>query len=392
MLNEKQYLLLNELAATGLLSAQHPGSVMEMVRGLQAPLAGRGQTDLADAILGTGVFADLELKEQGNVRGTEWYRFAEEANQYSIITVLEQAGPGDYNSYTFPLEEAAHQIREALATGINGVFTGIGQGGWNAALLAETLGYEAVVFGAPTVEELPGKAVNYVGEDDPVGDHIGKIVFVKQTEELGESEDQLLYKKLVFEEDGKAVVAGQSEFSRFVSWFYNTVGAVEPEVWNIFFPGSEEEEATILADLGVYSVFMKVGELNKEKILRAIDETIRYTAGRLEANRGQLAAELEKLPEDDYDNRVSETAEKHSVKASEFVVGIFESVQTVLMGVALFTLEQESFDMDTPIDSFHAQIHDLLDQEFERVKECLDQAIARRLDNFFELPQFNFEW
>lgn len=122
------------------------------------------------------------------------------------------------------------------------MFTGLGPGGWHAALLAEALGAEAVVFGAPTMEELPGKAVNFVGEDDPVGDHTGKVVFVKQAEDLGEADEAFLYRKLVFEESGKAVVSAQSEFSRFVSWFYNTAGTVEPEVWKIFFPDQKKRK------------------------------------------------------------------------------------------------------------------------------------------------------
>jgi len=96
-----------------------------------------------------------------------------------------------------------------------------------------------------------------------------------------------------------------------------------------------------------------------------------------------LADELAKLPDDNYEALVSEAAEKYAMKASDFVMRMFESVQTVLMGVALFTLEQETFDMDTPIDSIRVQLYDLLDQELERVKLCLDQAIARRLEIFF---------
>lgn len=148
----------------------------------------------------------------------------------------------------------------------------------------------------------------------------------------------------------------------------------------------------ILADLGVYSVFMKVGELNKEKLLHAIDAAVRYAAGQLETGRDQLAAELDKLPDENYETLVSEKAEKYAMKATDFVMRIFESVQTVLMGVALFTLEQETFDMNTPIDSFRTQIYDLLDQELERVKACLDQAIARRLEASFQVPDFGFEW
>ncbi|MCM3703196.1 hypothetical protein [Paenibacillus macerans] len=392
ILNEQQYLWLCELTGTGLLTSQHSGSVKEIARGLQPSLADRGLGDLAEAILESVHLADLELLGQGGERGAEWVLFADQAHRQGVITVSDPKASEDDDTYSFPLDGVVHKLREVLVPGIKHVFTGLGQRGWHAALLAEALEAEAVVFGAPAMEELPGKAVNFVGEDDPVGDHTRKVVFVKQAEELSEDDEAFLYRKLVFEESGKAVVSGQSEFSRFVSWFYNTAGTVEPEVWKIFFPGSEEEEATLLADLGVYSVFMKVGELNKEKLLHAIDTTVRYAAGQLEAGRDQLAAELDKLPDENYETLVSEKAEKYAMKATDFVMRIFESVQTVLMGVTLFTLEQETFDMDTPIDSFRTQIYDLLDQELERVKACLDQAIARRLENSFQIPDFGFEW
>jgi hypothetical protein len=163
-------------------------------------------------------------------------------------------------------------------------------------------------------------------------------------------------------------------------------------IWNFFFPGTEEDEATVLADLGVYSVFLKVGELNNERVLRSIGDIMRYVAGKLESNRNQLAAELDKLPDDDYDNQVSETANNFTKQAEDFMMRTFESVQTMFMGVALFTLGQESFDTNPLIDNFHRQLHELLDQELERVTDCLDQAIARRLDRFFQLPSFHFEW
>lgn len=392
ILNEQHYLWLCELTGTGLLTSQHSGSVMEIVRGLQPSLAGRGQGDLAEAMLKSAHLADWELLGRGGERGSEWFLFADQTHRQGAIAVSEPRASEDYDTYSFPLDEAILKLREMLVPGGKHVFTGLGPGGWHAALLAEALGAETVVFGAPTMEELPGKVVNFVGEDDPVGDHTRKVVFVKQAEDLGEADEAFLYRKLVFEESGKAVVSAQSEFSRFVSWFYNTAGTVEPEVWKIFFPGSEEEEAVILADLGVYSVFMKVGELNKEKLLHAIDAAVRYAAGQLETGRDQLAAELDKLPDENYETLVSEKAEKYAMKATDFVMRIFESVQTVLMGVALFTLEQETFDMNTPIDSFRTQIYDLLDQELERVKACLDQAIARRLEASFQVPDFGFEW
>lgn len=336
-------------------------------------------------------FAELELLEQSSIEHRrDWVLLLNKEQQYGIVVVLQPKESGNQITYSFPLDTMVHNIREELPPDVTTVFTGLGQGGWRAAMLAETLDAEAIVFGAPTIEELPGKAFNYVGENDPVGDHTEKVVFVKEMDDLEEEDVVPLSRKLVFDDSGRVILSEQSEFSRFVSWFYNTAGTVEPVIWNFFFPGTEEDEATVLADLGVYSVFLKVGELNNERVLRSVSDIIRYTAGKLEFNRKQLAAELDKLADDDYDNQVSEITRKYAKLAEEFVMHTFQSVQTVFMGVALFTMEQASMDTDTLIDNFHRQIHDILDQELECVIDCLDQAIARRLDRFFQLPSFNF--
>lgn len=402
MLNDKQYLWLCELADSGLLQAQHSGSVLEIVRGLQPALTARELDDLAEAILGCASYADFELQAQssGDERLVDWVLLLNKERQQGVIVVGSEPGKSAVSEIpSLPLDSvvdgAAYSIQGQLPAEAVVVFTGLGQSGWYAALLAERLDAEAVVFGAPTMEELPGRAINYVGEDTPVGEYTEKVVFVKEIDELGTEADTIpLFRKLAFDDGGRLVVSEQSEFSRFVSWFYNTVGTVEPAIWNLFFPGMEEEEAVILADLGVYSVFLKVGELTQEKLLRSINDTVRYAAGKLESQRGQLAAQLDKLPDEDYDDRVVEVAEKYTKEAAEFIEHTFDSVQTVLMGVALFTLEQVDggFDTESLIDSFQIQLHELLDQEVERVKETLDQAIARRLEQAFQLPAFELEW
>lgn len=403
MLNDKQYLWLCELVDSGLLQAQHSGSVLEVVRGLQPALTARGLTDLAEAILGSASYADFEIQAQsaGDEHRVDWVLLLNKERLQGVIVVgSEPRKAVDSETPSLPLDSVvdgvAHSIQEQLTAEAEVVFTGLGQGGWYAAVLAERhSNAEAIVFGAPTLEELPGRAINYVGEDTPVGEYTEKVVFVKEIDELDAEADTIpLFRKLAFEDSGKFVVSEQSEFSRFVSWFYNTVGTVEPAIWNLFFPGMEEEEAVILADLGVYSVFLKVGELTQEKLLRSINDTVRYAAGKMESQRGQLAAQLDKLPDEDYDDRVVEVAEKYTKEAAEFIEHTFDSVQTVLMGVALFTLElaDGGFDTESLIDSFQVQLHGLLDQEVERVKDTLDQVIARRLEQAFQLPEFELEW
>lgn len=389
--NEQHYVLLTDLSNSGLLS-ERSGSVMEMVRRPEILPADSKMGELGQGILGSADFADLELLHQAKDYGTIWYLFYDETVQQGVITVTEPETSGIDDSYSISLDEAIHNLKEVMNPETEYVFTGSGHGGWKAALLAELLGCEAIIFNAPTVEDLPGRVINYIGEDEPVGEHLEKVIFVKQVQPSDDIDESLLLGKLAFDTNGKAVVTAQSDFSKFVSWFYNTAGSIEPDIWNIFFPNCNEEESTILADLGVYSVYLKVGELSDEKILHAIRNTVRYASEHLETNRIQLDANLDKLVGDDYESRIAETAEKHAMRSTEFVVRIFESVQTILMGIALFSMEEDRFDMNITIDSLHVQIHELLDLDLRQVRECLDQAIARRLETLFEIPQFQFDW
>ncbi len=395
MLSERDLLLLCELAQTGLLNTQSSGPVMEIVRTLQNSLAVRGQGDLVQGILGSVNFADLELKEvkefKGQARSNNGYVFIDKEHSGRTILLQETGEPAESHTYDFDNYKVTEELEEMIDSGENSTFIGMALGGWRAAELAAKFDAKAVVFGAPSLDELPGKAINYVGEDDPVGDFTDKVRFIKQRADLDETDESFLYRRLEFHEDGKPVITEQSDFSRFVSWFYNTAGTVEPEIWRIFFSSTEEEDL-LLPDLGVYAVFLKIGDLNKEGILRSLDEAVRYAGRQLDNNRNEMAVELEKVTESQFDARFEEIAEKYAARASRIIDGIFDSVQTVLMGVALFTLEQEGFEVEPWMDRFYVRIDELVDQELSRVKDCLDQAMGRHLERTLQFPDFTLEW
>lgn len=128
ILNEQHYLWLCELTGTGLLTSQHSGSVMEIVRGLQPSLAGRGQGDLAEAMLKSAHLADWELLGRGGERGSEWFLFADQTHRQGAIAVSEPRASEDYDTYSFPLDEAILKLREMLVPGGKHVFTGLGPG------------------------------------------------------------------------------------------------------------------------------------------------------------------------------------------------------------------------------------------------------------------------
>ncbi|WP_334078078.1 hypothetical protein [Paenibacillus sanfengchensis] len=390
MWSVKDYALLCELARTGLLPAQQSGGVLELTAKLETKLAGMGQGDLAQQIGGSANLVDWEWeRREGDGERPDRYFFVHKEHKRWVVVMQE---PSDIPfSHTYSMEEFAAALQRVTDTGGALSFTGLGQGGWRAAELAAILGAEAVVFGAPGEEELPGTAVNYVGEDDPVGASKEKVVFVKQQSGLKEEDEAFYYRKLEFDDEGSPVVAGQSEFSRFVSWFYQRAGTVEPDIWGIFFPGPEEEGA-LLADLGVYSVYLQIGSLNREGILRSVDETIRHAGKVLTANREVMVRELAKVGDEDYHTRVPEIAGEHAARASSFVERTFDSVQTIFMGIALFSLDQGQFDVTPWMAGFYDRIHELLDREQTKLEACLDQAIASHMERLLQMPDFTLDW
>lgn len=390
MLSVKDYILLCELARTGLLPSQQSGGVLELAAGLEAKFAGIGQGDLAQQIGRSANLVDWEWdRREGDGERPDRYFFVHREHNHGVV-VMQEPSETPF-SHTYNMDEFTAALRPIAEAKGTLSFTGLGQGGWRAAELAALLGAEAVVFGGPGEEELPGRAVNYVGEDDPVGAYTEKVVFVKQQGELKEEDEAFYYRKLEFDPAGNPVIAEQSEFSRFVSWFYQRAGTVDPEVWGLFFPGPEEEEA-LLADLGVYSVYLQIGSLNREGILRSVDETIRHAGKVLTANREAMVRELAKVDDEDYHARVPEIAGEHAARASAFVERTYDSVQTIFMGIALFSLDREPFDVEPWMTGFYDRIHELLDGEQTKLEACLDQAIASHLERLLQMPDFTLEW
>ncbi|AWB45604.1 hypothetical protein DCC85_16320 [Paenibacillus sp. CAA11] len=389
MLSEREYLWLCELAHTNLLRTQRSASILELLTILQPEMAAKGCLDLAQNMRSSQRLMKYKLLEL--VEGPsypELYLFHhEDAN---VMVIVLQDLPAARLHTVYDMNRAAQDLKLRLIDGARCICTGMGYSGWRAAQLADALDIEAVVFGAPSVEELPGKAVNYVCADDPVGDATAKVAFVKQRVEDDEAEGPLS-NRLAFSDDGRPILSEQSEFSRFVSWFYSSAGAVEPEIWRYFF-SEAEEEGGVLPDLGVYSVYLHIGELSEGTISQSIEHTIRHARQLLEANRCELELELAKITDEDYQKAVPACAEAYAQQAAERVGLIFDSVQTILMGAALFTLDREMLQVEPWMAGFGSRISELMVQEQEKLQEILDLAISRHLERQLSAPELSLEW
>lgn len=169
-------------------------------------------------------------------------------------------------------EELVQFVKNNCGTG-KCVVTGLALGGLYASYIASQLDLTGIVFGAPSTEELPGNVQNYIGENDPVGEFSEKVVFIKQ-ETTAENVNKPYSPILIFDENGKAVVGEQSEYSKFCSWFYHTAGPVHSEVWQLFFKNTGTEDDLI--DPNLYSLFMKIKELSKEGIKNSLQNIVNY--------------------------------------------------------------------------------------------------------------------
>ncbi|WP_223068048.1 hypothetical protein [Paenibacillus caui] len=391
MLTDKESLLLCELVNSGLAKHQVDRSIAEIAQSLD------GNSDpssaarmLALEILASPNMPRLHFRDYWMLEKMGLCFFAgDEEVGHVVVQAPEDAEMNMMNIQSDSgLEETAQRL-EPLGRKGNLMFTGLGLGGYYASRLAARLDAEALVFGAPSTEELPGKVRNFVGEDDPVGDSTSKVIFVKQkspAENVAESYIQTL----VFDEQGSAVVADQSDYSKFVSWFYNTASTIRPEVWELFFGKNESGE--LLQDYGLYGLFLQADELNEEKINRSMDAVLGYAEHELEQSRNRIKNELEHIEIEDVKVCVGEIGDRLANQAVDLVYDVYRSVETIIMGVGLITLEQATYPVISWMGDFSRRVGELLDRELVLITEAVEKELQHYMDEMFKFPEISLDW
>ncbi|WP_055109374.1 hypothetical protein [Paenibacillus ihumii] len=387
MLRDKDKILLCELVNAGDLSP-YIGCPLEHFSEWGKGLSGYPDLELlAGEMVSSPALLRLSLQQHRKLEYMNLYVFADEEGNHVIVPHAHEHPELAVDVHHF-LDEAMECALHWRDRG-SCVLTGMRAGGYCAAYLAERLDLEATVFAVPTGEELPGRVRNLVAEHDPVGACLEKVVFVKQRTEETDLEEA--YSKILdFDEEGNAIPAIQSDYSKFVSWFYDTAGMIRPDVWHIFFGKNLEEEPVL--DYGLYSLFLKMDGLTEESVIRSIEQVIRYTEKQLERNRSALQSEFSHIEVDRIKDFIRECGESLTNQAVDIVYDVYRSVETILAGAALFTMNKNTIAVIPVMEGFNARTGELLDREIVFITDTIEQEFQNYMDNMLMFPEISLDW
>ncbi|NLD47041.1 MAG: hypothetical protein GX660_07555, partial [Clostridiaceae bacterium] len=241
------------------------------------------------------------------------------------------------------------------------------------------------------LEELTENVINFVGENEPVGECLKNVVFVKQ-KTIDESVGKTYFDILVFDENGKTVEGEQTEYSKFCSWFYNNADLIDNRVWEMFFNSESEDEELI--DKDIYSLFLRFSELNEERIKVSIKNVVKYIENELDKNIITMKIELEKtvfnIDEQDISERICEISENASQNTTNIVKSNYKSVKTILMGVELFSLGSRTIDNTSLMEQFCEDMDSILHKEEQRIIDVLKSGKERCFEMLSTFPEIEY--
>lgn len=387
MLRDKDKILLCELASTGDIT-RFIYRPLEQISDWGKELGENPDLELlASEITASPALNSLSLQQHKNLEYMNLYVFADcEGNSIVVAHALEH--PDIQLDIHHFLDEVTGTVEHWKGKG-NCVLTGMRAGGFCVSYLAERLDMDATVFGVPTGDELPGRVRNLVAEHDPVGAYLDKVTFVKQQTEETDLEEAY-FKIVEFDSEGNVVPSIQSDYSKFVSWFYDTVGTIRPDVWHIFFGENKEEEPVL--DYGLYSLFLKMDGLTEESVGRSIEQVIRYTEQQLGKNRSTLHNEFIHIDVEQIKDFIRECGEQLTNQAVDMVYDVYRSVESILAGAALFAMNKNTITVIPVMESFNERTGELLDREIVFITNTIEQEFQNYMDNMLMFPEISLEW
>ncbi|TYQ16027.1 UNVERIFIED_CONTAM: hypothetical protein Cloal_2529 [Acetivibrio alkalicellulosi] len=379
MLKEKEYLQLCELAYSGLID-NYGVKVQDVINSsIQNNFLGNIESGCS--------LMHLKMTNKKMFENTWVYIFENDNSYKYIIFVADEEIETIHNEL---LMEIIDYTKENIGNSkcfISGMFTG----GIYASYIALELNIEAILFGTITNIKIEGNVKNYVGENEAVGKYSDKVIFVKQQET--EDINMPFTSTFIFDEEGNVVVGEQSNYSKFKSWVYYTSDNINEEVWDIFFETVNENES--FSEKNIYSVFLKINELDENKIIRSIKDVIIHIDKQLTINRGEMEKKLNKniddIEEKDINEKLSGITEEFTSKAVEIVESSCMSVKTILKGLVLLTVGQTEVNINARIDDFINIINEILETERVKIKECVENVIDQLMYHQIGFPEYHIE-
>jgi hypothetical protein len=386
VLTDKEFLLLCELANT-ITSAEIHNSIMKSADWMEEIRNSSIKDRIAHEIFASPRLTDLHIGQYLKQDNICLLMFVDDSgNSYGVV-ISKECEISDIHKQT-ELDEAIRTIEYTRGSG-NCILTGYKLGGLSAAGLAAKLQVEAIVFGAPSIEILSGKVKNFIAENDPVGGYIEKVIFVKQDSTWADNEGSY-FETLEFDEWGQALVTKQSDYSKFVTWFYHTASTIDRDIWKIFFKDTEEDQ--LMMEKGLYSIYPRVDELNNVGIHCSIDKVINYIENELKTNRSIMRAELKKIEIADLELQIGKIADKLATQAIDLIHNTYRSVETILMGMGLFTMDNTESQIGTLMEKFNIDMNLLFDKELGILTDSLENELQNCLDELLKFPDLAIDW
>lgn len=386
VLTDKEFLLLCELANT-ITSSEIHDSIMESSDWTEEIKNSSMEAGIAQEIFTSPRLTHLHIEDYLKQDHLCLLMFVDNSgNSYGVVINKECEVSDIHNQEE--LDEAILTI-ERIKGNRNCILIGHRLGGLSAARLAAKLQVEAIVFGAPSIDELPGKVRNFVAENEPVGGYLEKVIFVKQYS-IWEDTEESYYQILEFDEWGQVIISKQSDYSRFVSWFYHTAGTIDRDVWNMFFKDTVEDQ--LMMEKGLYSIYPRVEEVNDVGIQCSIDKVIHYIENELRKNREMLKAEFENIELADVELQIGKIADEIANQAIDLINTTYRSVETILMGVGLFIMDNTEYQIGPWMEKFHIHMNLLLEQELEALTESLENEVQNYLEEMIKFSDIAIDW
>lgn len=145
-------------------------------------------------------------------------------------------------------------------------------------------------------------------------------------------------------------------------------------------------------DYGLYSLFLKMDGLTEESVGRSIEQVIRYTEKQLEKNRSTLQSEFSHIEIDQIKSFIRECGEQLTNQAVDMVYDVYRSVETILSGAALLTMNKNTIAVIPVMEGFNARTGELLDREIVFITDTIEQEFQNYMDNMLMFPEISLEW
>lgn len=385
MLAEKEWLLLCEFAELDIWEIQGE-SIGRIADTLYKSNQYKNNFIVKEVIVNQKIKA-LQVKKSKIIDKARVTIFEDSQNNKHILFQIK--GEEDKRNIDL-IERAAKFCANNIGEGTC-IITGLKLGGLYAAYIAERLNINGVVFGAPSNELIVGNVQNYVLENEIVGKYIDKIIFVKQNTQRDDTDaGKTYYEMFTFNDNGQVITGEQSAYSKYISWFYDNMNAIDEEIWKIFFGDIKDPDTLMNNDL--YSIYFNIDKLKPEKVIRALKNIQKHTENELMKNRKMMKIKLEKnrvhMDDDDFVEKIYKITEVAVINANEIIKNIYDNVKIILMGIELFTLPQ---NLHYNTEELMKELGEYMEQVLEKEIELVEELINSEKKNYIEaIINFNF--